>query len=175
MSGEINWREPIEAVTAQGTAVVAHVIGAHANGWLVFIAGWTCAVVAFLDGTIINSQWRIRNVAQAPETGPTAPSGGEVGSEVVERALELVRDLVSADRFYIDALAKRAAEIVALLPEPVDADLVEARKLAASLIEHHSPVMAAQIAAGHGDDYAPLKHVLAGLKAGRSLEKGEGR
>lgn len=94
----------------------------------------------------------------------TAPNGGEVGPEVVERLIGVVRELAARDNgdgtvsiVDIQRTVADAVELVALLTEPVDGDLVEAERLA-----------------GEG----PCNRVdviVAAIKLGRALEKEAGR
>lgn len=61
-----------------------------------------------------------------------------------------------------------ARAIVALLPEPVDGDLLEVRRIVADALPHG---MRADILSGAQDHTASIQAPLACLKAGRALEK----
>lgn len=115
----------------------------------------------------VGSPWRIRNVAQPAADAPTAPSGGEVGPEVVERCIALVRAAAERERTgynwtFPQEWHAEARAIVALLPEPVDGDLVEARKIC----ERINPEMHA--VSGDLEEVA-----LAAIKRGRALAAGD--
>lgn len=180
MSGEINWSAPIEAVHEDG-----RVVGAVVEDNAVPPDDMTWGVRrndrrymhVENDGTPYSRMndfkgWRIRNVAKAAETGPTAPSGGEVGPEVVERMIAFLRRLDGWDGSY--ALASDMTEaraIVALLPKPVDADLVAARRAVSEmkLFQH----VAHQILAGAWDELGIIGATRDAIRSTRALEKGE--
>lgn len=101
----------------------------------------------------------------------------EIAPELVERMVALVRE-IAADRFlrsaspYVHSFAKIAADIVAELPEPVDPDLIEVRKM---LAERYDPEASGDyiraILAGKEDYTAPIINCLAAIKRGRELER----
>jgi hypothetical protein len=97
-------------------------------------------------------------------------SGGEIGPEVVERMVALVRHAaVSASGH----TKEEARAIAALLPEPVDPDLVEARKLVA---ERNGNLRIEcgyrqQVLDGQEDDHPAVINTLAAIKRGRELER----
>lgn len=100
-------------------------------------------------------------------------TAAEIGREVVERMVTLVREL-HADHVkhgahdYVQDFVARTAAIVALLPEPVDPDLVEARAIASewSKVQHG---LGRDYTTGLYDDEPGLQAVLAGIKRGRGL------
>lgn len=80
MNGEINWSQPIEAVSGTGGAVYP----------AIWDQGNSRRYVTFNGNRLLCDDigntgygWRIRNVATPPADARTAPSGGEVGPEVV--------------------------------------------------------------------------------------------
>lgn len=101
---------------------------------------------------------------------PAPNTAAEIGREVVERMAMLVREMAGdgtsgrAMAAYIEARA-----IVALLPAPVDLDLIEARKLAAT----RGDDMDAHILAGSYDNFEVVAYRLEGIKRGRELAKGK--
>jgi len=142
----IRWDEPIEAVHEDG--IIIPVEGIH--NWP--NTEWPHAGVADREHIYMRDDgrcsratwgdmtgWRIRNVAQAPETGSTAPSPSEVGPEVVLTAeqAEMLRKTLAGigacvgttighHTVFVPArLICEAREALALLPEPVDADEAE--------------------------------------------------
>lgn len=64
-------------------------------------------------------------------------------------------------------LIQEARDAVALLPEPVDADLVEARRIAAARCS--DPLDRIRFLNGENDDGVAVPAILAGLKRGREL------
>ncbi len=97
---------------------------------------------------------------------------------IAKRMETLVRQMASPrwstanNENYVEARA-----IVALLPEPVDADLVEARRIVADDVFHSfknkgfSKELAQKYLSGDMDDSAYIRLALAGMKAGRALER----
>ncbi len=184
MSGEINWGEPIEAYHTDGRVVAAFLVKHDHDDpdlpALVAIHGLTDTHWVGQSGRVRRLDWTIRNVAQAPETGSTAPSGGEVGpevgvwvtSDVNVRMEALCRSMThgltetggvypslsSMDHYH------EARAIVALLPEPVDADEAEAAKIAQGMIYGNDDSVS------HDRIVRLLKDA---IKRGRALEKGE--
>ncbi|NYD88768.1 hypothetical protein [Sphingomonas melonis] len=102
---------------------------------------------------------------------PTAPIPSEVGPEVVAMALSFVKeaaDRIKGDSLFWDSFIDKARAIAALLPEPVDADLVEARRIAA---DHYGGNP--WIAEGECDEDKTVQIALAAIKRGRALEAGD--
>jgi len=93
--------------------------------------------------------------------------------DLVERMVELVRDL-HADHVkhgshdYVQDFVLRTAAIVAELPNPVDPDLIEARKVAAETF--YRGVTDDVLAGEYDDKGRVVKCCLAGIKRGRELE-----
>ncbi|WP_294138276.1 hypothetical protein [Sphingomonas sp.] len=107
----------------------------------------------------------------------TAPNGAEVGPEVVERMIALVRRMggnssIGQPFYEFEAITHAAAHydearaIVALLPEPVDVDGVEAAKIAKGMIYGNDDSVS------HDRIVRLLKDA---IKRGRALEKEAGR
>lgn len=107
----------------------------------------------------------------------TAPSGGEVGPEVDKarlKALEAFWEFVVDTQPYVDALDVILAKARALLPEPVDADLVIVRQMVADGVRGKWPDQDVErLLAGSRDKDPSIQVPLACLKRGRALEKGE--
>lgn len=174
MNGEINWSQPIEAVHEDGRVVAVcrcdspegayHISPSLPGGWFAFGS----------DGAHLahNAGWRIRNVATPPADARTAPNGGEVGPEVVERMIALVREVARMPKGYSgyasirNAAGDEARAIVALLPEPVDADEQYAR----DLIREQG-----WLGVGEIGGQAVLRMIATAHRAGRVLEKEAGR
>lgn len=102
-------------------------------------------------------------------------AGSELPAELVERMVALVRDL-HADHLLYDLhdrqqdFCKRTAEIVALLPKPVDPDLVEARAAVAEA--HDEPNYSkwcSEVLAGQFDDCKDMQVARIAIKRGREL------
>lgn len=112
----------------------------------------------------------------ATQTPATAPSGGEVGPEVVERCFAVIRAYVADSGSRMPSGKSVYAEMVELagmLPEPVDADLIAAREAEAKASEANGfRDYAAQTRAGEHDD-GPVRHRYEGIKLGRALAAGD--
>lgn len=101
----------------------------------------------------------------------------EISPDLIERMVALVRDMASRDDGTILTQVQhstsfmRAREIAALLPEPVDPDLIEARAVAAHvhLDMHGSERSAEAILNGRHDDWILLISCVAAIKRGREL------
>lgn len=98
---------------------------------------------------------------------------GDVSPEVVERMVRLVRD-VAVNGDYEQR--EKARALIAILPKPVDPDLLEARRLVATSRDPGlSADMRANILKGEEDD-SPIwgmPVVLAAIKRGRELTNKE--
>lgn len=104
----------------------------------------------------------------------------DIPQELVERMVALVRDLSTCDgtmtRQRLDnGLIGRAKDIAALLPEPVDPDLIEARKIAAGssmkvseplFNRWHDRIFRGEV---YQDEASGVPAVLRGIKRGREL------
>jgi hypothetical protein len=102
----------------------------------------------------------------------TAPTP-EIAPEVVERAIALVRDMsavkgiLTEDGINEDYAEARA--LVALLPEPVDADLIEARKICQSIIDLDLAGQSTRAyVLGELDGSLSMRCAMAAIKAARS-------
>ena len=144
----IRWDEPIEAVHEDGRVALVRLDPSHDQPddgtYTITDEPRDCDWYFTADGLPVPGSyegWRIRNVAQATETGSTAPSPSEVGPEVQRAAVMQLAEAAAALNIALDGKgydAERQAIVDAmkavrnagvLLPEPVDADLVEARRI----------------------------------------------
>lgn len=102
---------------------------------------------------------------------PTPPQG--IAPEVVTLTGEqanMLRKLLAWVKAVPGPFADEAAACLAMM-EPVDGDLLEARRIAAD----HVPFAAEKLLSGQEDGTASIKAVLAAIKRGRSLAAGDGR
>jgi hypothetical protein len=114
----------------------------------------------------VGGPWRIRNVTPqpTPQAGTKPDVTARMEALVRRMAGEPGRQLIAAsDGDYAEARA-----IVALLPEPVDPDLIEARKLAAVWSESQD-VSHSHYLDGHMDDSAEVRGMVAAIARGREL------
>lgn len=120
------------------------------------------------NGHLPYSGWRIRNVQ--PVVAKPA-----ISDELVERMVTFLRKLDKWDGSY--ALASDMTEaraIVAKLPQPVDPDLLEARAIEARICrEVENSRDAERVERGEFDERPGMQGVLAAIKRGRALERGE--
>lgn len=159
---KVDWNRPIEAVHEDGRVFEARSIYGpfgplERQAHCVLIGTFTGDV--FDDGSVRgNSFWRIRNVAEVPRN-PEAPS-----HDIAKRMEALVRRM-ACENYDIAEFAEARA-IVALL-EPVDADLVEARRIAANIpgVDQES------ILAGDCDMDSLVRTARAAIRRGRALER----
>jgi len=103
----------------------------------------------------------------------TAPP---VPAELVERMEKLVREV--AVRWSLNTISKITAEaraIVALLPEPVDPDLLLAREIVAKEFERQTGCDWSEIGdrfrAGEHDDYLEVRSALSAIRRTREIER----
>lgn len=97
---------------------------------------------------------------------PTTP---ERDPALWDRMEALVRDLASRDgACFVGEIKHEAQAIVADLPKPVDPDLIEARKLAASFSDRED-VNHADYLSGDLDSGGEVQGFLAAIKRGREL------
>jgi len=103
----------------------------------------------------------------------------EISQEVVERMVSLVRKMEPEGSHSRSYTLRRedyveAHAIAALLPEPVDPDLIEARRIALKNAKDrgyfHTP---ACYLAGDHDESDDVQIALAAIKRGRALERGK--
>lgn len=97
-------------------------------------------------------------------SGPVKSVGGEIAPELVERMVALVRGMVAlpeASARPHGAAFEKAREIAALLPEPIDPDLIEAIALVNSKIDISGAATKAQ--------HWAVQMALACIKRGREL------
>lgn len=99
-------------------------------------------------------------------TNKTLPS-----DDIAKRMEALVRAMAGANVLSGFTHYDEAKAIVALLPKPVDADLVEARKLAVEHTDGWGERRAADILAGLCDDGVAVPAMLAAIRRGRALER----
>lgn len=104
-------------------------------------------------------------------------SGAEISQEVVERMVVFVRRMADPNGERCGSTAEARA-IVALLPEPVDPDLVAGREMLAKFYEadnerrgneHYYSSMIADVRAGLKDDTPPVLFAVHALKQSREL------
>ncbi|WP_338469061.1 hypothetical protein V3I01_08130 [Sphingomonas sp. gentR] len=174
---KVDWTRPIEAVNDCDGRVVVLTLASSCPDKLAYY--WTTDSPAGdancywkVDGSnACNPNWRIRNVAEVPWNSK------EPSDPIAKRMEALVRAL--AESRYGISLADEARAIVALLPEPVDADLVEAREMAIDLmsktvIANGNPQAAPEIIRireGKGDTNSYVVACLAAIRRGRALER----
>jgi len=96
----------------------------------------------------------------------------EISQEVIERMVALVRKMEPEGSHSGSYTLRRedyveAHAIAALLPEPVDPDLIEARELAFPGAEEFTD----EIAAGKWDTHPVVLNVFRAIKRGRALER----
>lgn len=160
---EVDWSKPIEAYHTDGRICPATKVYGETS--------WRCDGHWWhsnrIDGSTGFDGWRIRNVAQPTLIHPTAPIPSEVGPEVVERMIALVRAVSEHGGTMVNLAEARA--IVALMPEPVDADRVEVRRIVADALPQK---LRAGILAGDEDHTVSITAPLACLKRGRALAQG---
>lgn len=100
----------------------------------------------------------------------------EISAELIDRMARLLRQQVDSLKHYsedsVTDAVKEARAIVAELPEPVDADLLEARKLACenSRWERNCDQWRAT-EEGRQDHIPMVRAALAAIKRGRALER----
>lgn len=101
----------------------------------------------------------------------------KIDDALVERMVKLVRDL-HADHVEhnmhdrVQDFVARTAAIVAELPEPVDPDLIEARKLVAKRYNRETSSDAIlETLLGDDDDTDAVRNCVAAIKRGRELER----
>lgn len=123
-----------------------------------------------------NVGWRIRNVPQPTpqaDTKPDSDMGITISPDLTARMEALVRKLATwtwvahtnADKDYAEARA-----IVALLPEPVDPDLIEARRLVAEKFDGGTKSLAGDaVRAGARDHAHDVQLAYDCIKRGRAL------
>jgi hypothetical protein len=188
----VDWSQPIEAVHEDGRVVAVEMSGSPDKRRDVVTTPDLDGVVGIwhADGSpwsvsypkrAAMASWRIRNVAQAQQTPHPAPSPSEVGPDVVERMIALVRRLsggfymhgVNEDGISYGEAVVEAQQIVALLPESVDA-LEEAQTTLDVFLAGYAgePDEALFNRLGHSDDLLTWGHMRTILRA---LEKEAGR
>ena len=106
----------------------------------------------------------------------------DLSPEVVGRMVALVRAWANDARTVAEArqLGIEARAIVALLPEPVDLDLVEARKIAASFAKPGAymcfsagDLSSQRILEGRDDETSLVQNLLLAIKRGRELARAQ--
>jgi hypothetical protein len=198
-NGNIRWDQPIEAVhedgRVQGVCLRQDMSCSNPDGYGDY---YTTGEFGGYDGIWrpngaswcgMTPLWTIRNVAEAkaveaPETHRQGTNGVRTGVEALERyeglyerMAGLVREMASQSgpepRFI-----ERAKAIVRDLPEPVDPDLIECRNIGAEIGKKHNPLIHIMNPQcwhdGQNDDTHKMELMLAAIKRGRALERGEG-
>lgn len=176
-SRNVDYGMPIEAVCRDGSVIGAKVMGYDhdpCEPYSVLIDGVAGTISGYSDG-LTGLGFTIRNVAE-----PVQPTASDDIAKRMEALVRKCHALTDYDHPHPDApfigkavtaeeewLADEARAIVALLPEPVDADLVEARRIAAehALEDFHREA----VLEGVSDDAPAVKSVLAAIKRGREL------
>ncbi|TZG25618.1 hypothetical protein [Sphingomonas montanisoli] len=91
--------------------------------------------------------------------------------EAIERMMAFVRNMANATS--CSPLFREAAEIAALLPEPIDPDLIEARKVIHRVLMDKGAsgeaIFAGEVLAGERDDALFMHVAIAAIKLGRVL------
>lgn len=176
----VDWSKPIEAVHQEGRvyAATTEVIGlnrfARFNG---------NRIIVYDNGKAqLGGGWFIRNVAENIRNSdvlptPQADTKPDLTAEVASEAIALVKWMDEKrgqhsdyyTRFGFEAWT-RARAIVALLPEPVDEDLVEARECVAEVYEQSGRAdLAQQTRGGHHDNRLRVQSARLALARGRAL------
>lgn len=97
----------------------------------------------------------------------------EIEPETVDRMVALIRRVAAElDHYHgyaANAMQMEGRAIVALLPEPVDPDLIEARKIVASLCYRVDTDGYVRVMKGRNDSGLNVRETLAGIKRGREL------
>ena len=180
MSDALHLGRPMEAYHEDGRVVPAR-YGCSASGGTVeiwFNGGYHNAL---MPSGYIGDGWRIRNVAEPAQAYIRIPMTGDLA----KRMEALVRDMAAmpCKNKYPDVVIGRAARIafnearaiVALLPEPVDADLVEARSIIADAFRDYSgdegDDSARMVEEGKMDDAGSVKRIVDYARRIRALER----
>jgi len=91
----------------------------------------------------------------------------EISQKLQDRMAALVRDLLDWDdnvsHKLLSPVIANARAIAALLPAPIDPDLIEARRLAEPWLIYDNP------GSGDNDDSPTVQALLAAIKRGREL------
>lgn len=112
------------------------------------------------------------------EGNPVMSGVSDISPEVVERMVALVRDVADGEPVYRNELAAtwevEARAIAALLPEPIDPDLIEARKIGAEIARRSGNDIQQILRpdcweSGVNDDTHKMQLMLAAIKRGREL------
>ncbi len=90
---------------------------------------------------------------------------GDIAPEVVERMVDHLRKCAAEPRVRPNSLHRELMEIVALLPKPIDPDLVKARGICAGMSEFSANK--AKYLSGQWDDQSLMRGIVIGLKAAR--------
>lgn len=96
--------------------------------------------------------------------------GEDISQELAQRMAVLLRSQVErhAGEADVAPALNEARAIVAELPEPVDPDVLEARRLVECTV-HWSPQTDRDLASGKNDDTPEMRIALAAIKRGREL------
>ena len=160
----IDWSGELEAVHEDGRVVAVTVVdGPDHDGdrWVepVLEGGYELFFATGLSWS--SGPWRIRNVT--PQPTPQA----DTKPDVTARMEALVREVDEhgPHAFITKYMAEEARAIVALLPEPVDPDLIEAREIVAGLARPYR----SEIINGEWDETTEIRIATAAIKRGREL------
>lgn len=163
----INWSGELEAVHEDGRVVPVKVASTfpdhHGDYRTIDIPAGDANEWWFANGVSrCTDKWRIRNVT--PQPTPQA----DTKPDVTARMEALVRKMADG-RGHMTNDCKEARAIVALLPEPVDGDVLEARGVCAGIAHRRGdPGLAAEYTAGELDQQFEMEAVVATIR-GREL------
>jgi len=163
----IDWSGELEAVHEDGRVVPARYDGVpkRFNGHKVSYddgeGEWSWCV--FEDGrTMIDQSWRIRNVI--PQPTPQADTKPDVTVRAPCMTISEVREMVAKGE---GAVIATMLERGYALPEPVDEDLIEARKLAHEFVGDRAGWQG--ILEGKHDSSPAITQLITAIKRGREL------
>jgi len=183
---QIDWTQPLEAVWNGGSAYPA-VVHPHANAYSFnHDVRWdtekkTCVGRFYNSGQPYPgmSGWRIRNRRPEPLPADTVT----VGREMHERMVALMRKMGAPQagegkQKYVaidgTAMVAEARAIVAMLPDPIDPDLIEARECVAGVYDAAGRGdLAVQTRQGGQDNRLRVQSALAAIRRGRALAAAE--
>lgn len=163
----VNWNEPIEAVHEDGRVHPVKFEGTSGPHWIAQGDDDPRDIGLYYnaDGTSAYSfsKWRIRNVQ------PAAAKPAGIDAALVDRMVEALKEVAAAKWLenHTPSYVLEARAIVAELPEQVDTDLLEARKVAVPYVD----ALTNDILDGGYDSSSEVCAALAGIKLGRQLER----
>ncbi|GAM01913.1 hypothetical protein [Sphingomonas parapaucimobilis] len=167
---KVDWAKPIEAVHVDGRVVAMELAGGRSAFGSILTrhtAGPETNTSWNDDGTdtVNRSGWRIRNVADVP-CNFKAPS-----DDIAKRMEAFIRHAAAGPIADSYAMYREARAIEALMDQRVDADLLEARKIANASRLSTDPDEVAGFLIGKCDKHPLVVCALAAIKLGRKLER----